>query len=347
MNHGDGILGGVFMSAMYSAAFFETDPRRIVEAGLATLPPESPYARVLRDVLEWSRQFPDDWTRVWRLINDKWDQREPCPAGALRPFNIDAKLNGAYVALGLLYGNGDFHKTIEIATRGGQDSDCNPASAAGVLGVALGFEGIPQQYKSGTAAIADERFSYTGYTLNTIVASSLRRAIALVERHGGRLEGDSVRVRTQAFQPTALETWDDYGSPAERVPVNDARWTFSGHWERQRPAPRSGMESLRWTRAGGAEASITFEGTGAILAGTYLPSGGTADVYLDGKLHRTVDVYSDEETSRSEEAVWHAFRLQPGTHRLRVVARGEPYRAPSGQASSGADVSLSYLLVFR
>jgi hypothetical protein len=216
-----------------------------------------------------------------------------------------------------------------------------------VLGVALGFEGIPQQYKSGTAAIADERFSYTGYTLNTIVASSLRRAIALVERHGGRLEGDSVRVRTQAFQPTALETWDDYGSPAERVPVNDARWTFSGHWERQRPAPRSGMESLRWTRAGGAEASITFEGTGAILAGTYLPSGGTADVYLDGKLHRTVDVYSDEETSRSEEAVWHAFRLQPGTHRLRVVARGEPYRAPSGQASSGADVSLSYLLVFR
>jgi hypothetical protein len=347
MNYGDGILGGVFVSGMYSAAFFESDPRRIVEAGLAALPPGSPYAQVIRDVLEWSRQFPDDWTRVWRLINQKWDRREPCPAGALRPFNIDAKLNGAYVALGLLYGGGDFRKTMVIATRGGQDSDCNPASAAGVLGVVLGFKGIPEEYKSGIAAIADEKFSYTGYTFNTIVASTLRRAIALVERHGGRLDGDSVKVRQQAFQPASLEIWDDYGSPAERVSVNDARWTFSGPWERERPTSRGGTASVRWTGAAGAEASIAFEGTGAILAGTYLPSGGTADIYLDGKLHRTVDVYSDGESSRSDEAVWHAFRLTPGGHRLRVVVRGEPYRGASGETSTGTDLSLSYLLVFR
>jgi hypothetical protein len=347
MNYGDGILGGVFVSGMYSAAFFESDPRRIVEAGLATLPPGSPYAHVIRDVLEWSRQFPDDWTRVWRLTNQKWDRREPCPAGALRPFNIDAKLNGAYVALGLLYGNGDFPKTMEIATRAGQDSDCNPASAAGVLGVVLGFKGIPEEYRSGIAAIADEKFSFTRYTFNTIVASSLRRAIALVERHGGRLEGDSVRVRRQASQSASLETWDDYGSPADRVSVNDARWTFSGHWQQESPPSHDGTTSARWTAAAGAEASIAFEGTGAILAGTYLPSGGTADVYLDGKLHRTVDVYSDGESSRSDEAVWHAFRLGPGGHRLRVAVRGEPYRGGTGEASNGADISLSYLLVFR
>jgi hypothetical protein len=159
MNYGDGILGGVFVSGMYAAAFFESDPRRIVEAGLATLPPESPYARVISDVLEWSRQHPDDWTEVWRLIDEKWDGREPCPTGALHPFNIDAKINGAYVALGLLYGNGDFYETMAIATRGGQDSDCNPASAVGILGVVLGYSGIPDEFKSGIAAIADEKFS--------------------------------------------------------------------------------------------------------------------------------------------------------------------------------------------
>ena len=63
-----------------------------------------------------------DWRKVWHLIGDKWDKREPCPDGALRPFNIDAKLNGGYVALGLLYGNGDFWQTMEVATRSGQDS---------------------------------------------------------------------------------------------------------------------------------------------------------------------------------------------------------------------------------
>jgi hypothetical protein len=74
---------------------------------------------VIADVLAWSKQYPDDWKKVWHLIEDKWDRRDPCPDGALKPFNIDAKLNGAYIALGLLYGNRDFGKTIEIATRSG------------------------------------------------------------------------------------------------------------------------------------------------------------------------------------------------------------------------------------
>jgi hypothetical protein len=347
MNYGDGILGGVFVSGMYSAAFFESDPRRIVEAGLATLPPGSPYARVISDVLDWSRQFPDDWTQVWRLVNEKWDGGEPCPAGALSPFNIDAKINGAYVALGLLYGKGDFHDTMVISTRAGQDSDCNPASAAGVLGVVLGYEGIPDEYKSGIAAIADEKFAYTDFTFNTIVASTLRQAIALVQRHGGRVAGDTVTVRTQGFLPVSLEIWDDYGSPAERVWVDDPRWMFSGAWEQE----SSGSGNWIWrawrTSAAGAEASIEFQGTGVILAGSYLPSGGTADIYLDGELHRTVDVYSDEEASKSHESVWHAFGLGAGEHSLRVVVRGETYHGLSGDESSGSDISLSYLVVFR
>ena len=85
------------------------------------------------------RREPDDWTTTWRLIEDKWDKGDLCPDGALEPFNIDAKLNGAYVALGLLYGKGDFAKTLEVSTRSGQDSDCNPSSAAGILGVMLGL----------------------------------------------------------------------------------------------------------------------------------------------------------------------------------------------------------------
>ena len=53
----------------------------------------------------------------------------------------------------------------------------------------------------------------------------------------------------------------------------------------------------------GAEAEIVFDGTGAILTGPYLPNGGKADVYLDGKLQKTVDVNSDEEQGKSSESV--------------------------------------------
>ena len=69
---------------------------------------------------------------------------------------------------------------------------------------------------------------------------------------------------------------------------------------------------------------FTFDGTGVIVVGPYLPKGGKADVYLDGKLDRTVDVYPDENSIQGGESVWHAFGLKNGKHAVRVVVKGEP-----------------------
>ena len=337
MNYGDGIYGGMFVSGMYAAAFFEKDPRRVVQAGLASIPAKSPYALLIRDLLAWHQQYPQDWRKVWQLIEDKWDRRDPCPDGALKPFNIDAKLNGAYIALGLLYGGGDFGKTIEIATRAGQDSDCNPASAGGILGVMLGYEGIPEEYKGGIPAIAGKTFQFTNFTFHTIVESTQKRALALVEKTGGRLEGDSVLVKVQAAKAPKLEVWDDYGSPVERIPASDPRWTWKGDWK---TAAQGRPE--RSSSAKGAEAIIAFEGTGAIVTGSYLPNGGMLEAYLDGKLDRKLDVYSDERGPRAGEAVWHAFGLKPGKHTVRLVVLGEPYAGSAGSA-----VSVEDLVLFR
>ena len=334
MNYGDGIYGGMFVSGMYAAAFFESDPFRIVEAGLKTIPARSPYARTIADVLAWSRQYPGDWRKVWRLIEDKWNQREPCPNGALNPFNIDARFNGAYVALGLLHGKGDFWQTLEISTRAGQDSDCNPASACGILGTVLGYKRLPDKWKSGIPALAKEKFRYTDFTFEGIVDSTLSRAVKLVERNGGRRDGDVVLVKTQYPKPAKLELWDDYGSPRERIAAKDVRWQWKGEWRTQ--------NDTRTASQPGAEASIDFEGTGAIIVGPYLATGGTAEVYLDGKLHRTIDVYPDENSNKRKESVWHAFHLKPGKHSVRLAVKGEPY-----PGSRGADIAIEDLVVFR
>jgi ADP-ribosylglycohydrolase len=336
MNHGDGIYGGMFVSGMYAAAFFDSDPRRIVQAGLASIPAASPYGRLVADVLAWSRQHPDDWKKVWNLIEARWDTREPCPEGAARPFNIDAKLNGAYIALGLLYGQGDFGKTIEIATRAGQDSDCNPSSAAGIIGVMLGYSRIPDAWKGGIPAIANTKFNYTDYSFNGIVESTEKRALALIRATGGRVDGDTVVVNTQLPKAPALEIWDDYGSPVERIAAADPRWTWTGAW-----SPADNRKARR-ASVGGVEATVTFTGTGAVLVGPYLADGGKADVYLDGRLNRTVDSNSDEEQSKTSEAVWHAFGLTPGAHTVRVVVKGEEM-----YAGKGTTVGVEDLIVFR
>jgi hypothetical protein len=252
----------------------------------------------------------------------------------LQPFNIDAKINGAYIALGLLFGQRDFGKTLDISTRSGQDSDCNPASACGVLGVMLGYRAIPDMWKSGIPAIADQKFRYTDYTFRTVVAATEKMAVEMVRRNGGRVEGGKLIVKTQAPKAPKLQIWDDFGSPVERIAASDSRWAWKGNWREEKP--------VRLASAKGAEASVSFEGTGAIVAGPYLPNGGKADVYLDGKLDRTVDVCPDEDVRKGGEAVWHAFGLKPGKHMVRLVVRGEPYGD-----SKGSEIGIEDLVVFR
>jgi hypothetical protein len=94
--------------------------------------------------------------------------------------------------------------------------------------------------------------------------------------------------------------------------------------------------------ARGAEASIQFDGTGVIIVGPYLPTGGKADVYLDGQLDRTLDVYPDETNTKANESVWHAFGLKPGTHNIRLAVRGENYAG-----STGTDIGVTDLVIFR
>lgn len=147
MNYGDGVYGGMFISAMYTQAFFAKNIHEVVENGLKAIPPQSLYAKLIRDVIQWHDENPNDWLKTWHLLQAKWGEVDHCPDGYKQPFNIDAKLNGGYVVIGLLYGNGDWYKTMNYATRCGQDADCNPANAAGILGTLIGARAIPAEYR--------------------------------------------------------------------------------------------------------------------------------------------------------------------------------------------------------
>jgi hypothetical protein len=309
MNYGDGVYGGVFFGGMYAAAFFENDPRRVVEAGMACLPPKSGYAQVIRDLLGWSAKYPEDWKQTWRALEEKWDRDDPCPDGALAPFNIDARLNGAYVALGLLYGRGDFARTLEVSTRSGQDSDCNPSSAAGVLGVMVGYDKIPDEWKSGIPSLADKKFQFTQYSFNDIVRSTMDRALKAIRTAGGQTDGEEIVIPAQSPEPPKLEQWDP-GRPERRFSAKDSAWQWKGNWKDEKGA--------RVSEAGGNETTLSFDGTGIVLIGDYSQTGGRAEVYLDGKRAGEINAYIVERTHDND--LWHVFDLKPGSHTIRVVS---------------------------
>jgi hypothetical protein len=338
MNHGDGLYGGMFVTGMYAAAFFETDARKVVEAGLASIPAQSGYARLIRDVLDWSAQHPGDWTKTWDLIQQKWDRDDPCADGALAAFNIDAKLNGAYIALGLLYGKGDFSRTIEVSTRAGQDSDCNPSNAAGILGTMIGYGRIPDEWKAGIPPLAGRKFQFTEYSFNDIVKSSVARALKVVQGAGGTVSDTEIVVPYQPPRPPALEQ-SNFGVPTEVIAMADAAWTRGGEWGTVTAERDPGKVIARRSSAAGAEATLRFSGTGVAIIGTMTQEGGLADVFLDGKPAGTLDAFIVERTH--DNALWHVTGLTPGPHTVRVVVRGA-----ADPRSKGTSVTLERAIVF-
>ncbi len=212
MNYGDGLYGGQFVGGMYAEAFFEEDPLKIVQAGLACVPAESQFAECIRDTIRWWKESPEDWTKTWQRIEDKYqrnpDYRKFSCSGPDGEFNIDAKINAAYIVMGLLYGDRDLDVTIVTSMRCGQDSDCNPSNAGGVLATTIGRSKLPSRYVS--ALDPQGVYSHTAYSFPALVEVCEKLARQAVVKYGGRIEktdeGEVFVIPVQEPQLAALET---------------------------------------------------------------------------------------------------------------------------------------------
>lgn len=230
MNYGDGLYGGYFIAGMYSSAFFIDDNiEEVVLAGLSCLPPESTYRKCIEDVINSYHQHPDDWLETWKFIEHKWQDDIDCEPGNL--VNIDAKINGAYVAIGLLYGKGDIKKTLEITTRCGQDADCNPSSAVGILCCMKGFSALEPVWKQHLQKVSENKFIFTNYSWNTLINSCVKITEQIIQQAGGIIEGDIYKIPIQQpTPPPTLEQWINQKEiflppiPVEEVKKWNPRW---------------------------------------------------------------------------------------------------------------------------
>ena len=205
MNSGDGWYGGVFVSALYSLAFISDDPVYIVEQAVRTIPEGTKFHDCLADVIRWHKQYPADWKQTWFEVQKKWNKDVGCPKGVFLGFNIDASINSAYVAIGMLYGQGDFTRSIDIAARCGQDADCNPATVGGVLGVMLGYDNIPEFWLKPLREIEKENFENTDMSLDKAYGWSFKHALGIIELAGGKTEGTDVTIPLVEPKPVAFE----------------------------------------------------------------------------------------------------------------------------------------------
>ncbi|MCC8186630.1 MAG: ADP-ribosylglycohydrolase family protein [Bacteroides sp.] len=205
MNSGDGFYGGAFVAALYSTAFCETDPKVIVEKALSVIPAESTFFQCINDVIRFHALHPQNWKDCWYFLQEKWNCDVGCPKGVFLNFNIDAKLNSAFVALALLYGEGDYTRSLDIATRCGQDSDCNPSTVGGVLGVMYGYSQIPGFWLEPLKEIEDLDFEGTTTSLSKAYNMSFGQAKQMIVKAGGKVTDSEVEIPLYTPEVLPLE----------------------------------------------------------------------------------------------------------------------------------------------
>ncbi len=314
MNHGDGYYGGVFVAGMYSFAFINDSIADVIHQALSLIPEQSTFYQCIADVIKWHKEYPDEWKKNWQLIEDKWGVDIGCPDGAFRPFNIDAKINSAYVVLGLLYGNGDLDKTLEISTRAGQDSDCNPATAAAVLGTIMGYENIPEYWGKGLEYIEDMDFKYTSMSLNDAYEISYKHALEQIKINNGKVTENEVKIKKQKPLTVALEENFPGYKLGENIPVN---------------------KTIKINDP--SEVEIEFEGIGVVVRGgaRYVkiePENESMDDFV-----LNVECYIDDELSKTMELplnfihrspqVFFQYELPEGKHKLKLKVLNPHKRA--------------------
>lgn len=318
MNSGDGWYGGVFVSALYSLAFVEGNVNKIVQEAIKTIPAGTEFHDCITDAISWHKQFPRDWQAAWFELQKKWNNDKGCPKGVFLSFNIDAKINSAYVALALLYGQGDFTRSIDLAARCGQDSDCNPATVGGVLGVLHGYSGIPEFWLKPLREIEPLNFEGTPISLNRAYDLSLKHALGMIAKAGGKTEGDRI-VITQSppvavgFEQNFENTWPVLRDRFDRSFMDELSYEFTGNGfifygnlVKNARVDRDYID--RVSKRVGSEAFALAEPDDPYVA--------QLELIIDGRLDEIIKMPM-KNSSRRLEPAW-KYNLTEGAHQVRL-----------------------------
>lgn len=217
-NYGDGVYGGVFVAAMHAKAYTATSVEEIYNTGINAIPDNTTFKETLLDVKQ-CYESGKNWTECWQFIEDKWGDKDRCLWYMDSPINIDAKLNSAYILIGMMYGEGDFEKSVKISMQCGQDSDCNPSSVGAILGNFLGYKAIPSKYKH-NVDFANTKFSYTNYTLQKAINVSKQFIKDIYADNGISEENGVWKLKKDAEQfNVPYEQWEDMPSGEMTVQV--------------------------------------------------------------------------------------------------------------------------------
>jgi len=123
----NGIYGEMWVSAMIAQAAVEENLVQVIRAGLRQIPEKSRLHKAITGVIEdYANGVSEEacFKRIHEMF-DEHNQHDWCHTIS----------NAMIVAASLLYGGGDFGKSICLSVQAGFDTDCNGATVGSILGM--------------------------------------------------------------------------------------------------------------------------------------------------------------------------------------------------------------------
>lgn len=286
----DGVAvdGGRFVAAMISAAFGAESVEEIVREALRVLPEESEYAKLVRDIVAFHATGADSEACFAYIRREYWKDKY----GG----NCHIIPNAALMICALLYGGGDFLRTIKLVTFFGFDTDCNAGNLGTVMGVFTELKNV--DYDTWIAPLRDTTICSSVLGYENIV--SIPSFACDVFRSALRLRGDGY---TGIYAPSV-----------ERDPK-----TFTLDF--LLPSSTNGMRASEGVRmrnvAGELEICAPPMGTGRAYYKTYYGKADFSDNRYDPatspKAYRGQTIFADYETEGNAEVRLFFQNIRNGT----------------------------------
>ena len=202
-----GVEPTMFYGAMYSAAFFENNINKLIETATKCLPEDGRFRKAIADAKDLHKKYPNDWKAARQEFSKLYYHNEPEETRTI----WNSVLNGGCAVLALLYGNGDFQLTLDLACAIGFDADNQTATLCGLFGVMNGTKGLPKDllypiegwdlpfndiYKNVT------RHDMPDGKLTDMAARTKMLTEKIILKNGGRKDGDTYIINTKSkFYP--------------------------------------------------------------------------------------------------------------------------------------------------
>jgi len=164
----NGIYGEMFAAAMIACAAVTDSIEDIIRGGLTQIPHTSRLYESIVNVIDDFRNGVTErecFEKLHKTYNEVWGH-----------YWCHTISNAMIVTAALLYGNGDYSRSICIAVENGFDTDCNAATVGSILGMRDGIDTIDEKWQ---APIGDTLKT----TLFALPSVSIKECVALTMKH--------------------------------------------------------------------------------------------------------------------------------------------------------------------